>query len=291
MTATLDRPPAEPAAEPPNRSRRTVAIASVVVLAVLALGIGLAASFGSSSSSNSSNSSSNAMHSYYRSMMGRFGNNTMMGGGSMMAGNAPGYGWMMGGTAAPGWMHGGSLPGYMMGSGTDPGQVMGQLFADAPGARVSAADAARLGNAVPAGATIDRAANTITFRASPVHVTVVASPPGGPDETFRIARLVNPTIAVPRDAAVTIDLINADPDTAHGIVITDTGTASSVMPMMTAGPAFPDAALWFLGNPTAAGVHEGTLTFAASAPGTYQYLCPVPGHAAKGMVGSFVVQP
>jgi uncharacterized cupredoxin-like copper-binding protein len=33
-------------------------------------------------------------------------------------------------------------------------------------------------------------------------------------------------------------------------------------------------------------MHGGTMTFTA---GTYQYLCPVPGHAQKGMVGMFGV--
>ncbi len=59
--------------------------------------------------------------------------------------------------------------------------------------------------------------------------------------------------------------------------------------MMTAAPAFADAALWFLGNPTATGMHTGTLTFTATQPGTYHYLCPVPGHARKGMAGTFAV--
>ena len=59
--------------------------------------------------------------------------------------------------------------------------------------------------------------------------------------------------------------------------------------MMTASPAFNGAALWFLGNPTAAGMHEATRSFTASTPGHYAYLCPVPGHAQKGMTGSFTV--
>jgi nitrite reductase (NO-forming) len=33
-----------------------------------------------------------------------------------------------------------------------------------------------------------------------------------------------------------------------------------------------------------------TFTFTAPPPGTYQILCTVPGHAAGGMVGTFVVQ-
>ena len=55
--------------------------------------------------------------------------------------------------------------------------------------------------------------------------------------------------------------------------------------MMTAIPAFTGAALWFLGSPTAAGMHAGILTFNA----TYHYLCPVPSHARKGMTGTFTV--
>jgi len=47
--------------------------------------------------------------------------------------------------------------------------------------------------------------------------------------------------------------------------------------------------MWFLGDPTAAGMHVGTLTFTTANPGTYHYLCPVPGHAQKGMVGLLIV--
>lgn len=47
-------------------------------------------------------------------------------------------------------------------------------------------------------------------------------------------------------------VINADPDTAHGLVITASQATSSWMPMMTARPAFTGSALWFLGNPTTA---------------------------------------
>jgi plastocyanin len=59
--------------------------------------------------------------------------------------------------------------------------------------------------------------------------------------------------------------------------------------MITASPAFAGAAVWFLGDPTAAGMHAGTLTFTASKAGTYRYLCPVPGQARAGMAGTFVV--
>jgi rusticyanin len=230
-------------------------------------------------------------YAYYQTMMkGLYGGGTMMGGGSyawMMG--ASGYQWMMGGTAAPPWMRGQALPGFMMGSSSDPGQVMGSLFANSPGPRVSAARAAKLGSQVPAGATLDRAANTITFTGTSVRLTVLASPAGGPDETFRIAGLTDPAITVPSGAEVSIEVINADPDTAHGLVIAADGNTTSPMPMVTARPAFPGSAVWFLGTPTSAGMHAATLGFTATTAGSYRYLCPVPGHAQKGMTGMFTV--
>jgi plastocyanin len=45
----------------------------------------------------------------------------------------------------------------------------------------------------------------------------------------------------------------------------------------------------FGGPYTSAGMHAATLTFTAAAPGTYRYLCPVPGHARNGMTGLFTV--
>jgi rusticyanin len=292
-----------------TRKRNTL-LAGVAVLAAASLGTGVAvAASGSSAQSPAPAAASAAAYtapsySWYQSMMsGYYGNRTGRG---MMGGTAYGsYGWMMsragyqwmtgGGTASPAWMAGGTLPAAMMSTGmmggsTDPGKVMGTLFAGAPGPRVSAAQAAVLGSQAPAGAQVSRAANTITFTTATVRLAIVASPSGGPDETFRIAGLVNPRIIVPAGARVTIQLVNADPDTAHGLVITASAANASWMPMMTARPAFTGSARWFLGNPTSAGLHEGTLAFTAATPGTYHYLCPVPGHAQKGMTGTLTVR-
>jgi rusticyanin len=237
-----------------------------------------------------------AAYSYYRSMMGRLysgspGFSGMMGGTSsrswMMGG--PGYRWMTGGPGAPAWMRGRALPGFMTGSASDPGKIMGALFAGAPGARVSPALAARLGRHLPAGATASNAQDRITFSGTTVRLVVLASPAGGPDGAFRIAGMVNPAIVVKTGTRVSVEVINSDPDTAHGLVVTASGARSSRMPMMTASPAFAGSAVWFLGNPSSAGMHAATLTFTASTPGTYRYLCPVPGHAQEGMTGTFIV--
>ena len=294
--------------------KRISVLAGVAVLAAVGLGTGVAIAAGGSpgqpaaatspaaaaapaspaAPAGPAASSSGPGYSWYQSMMsGYYG-----GGGGMMGGSSygwmmsrAGYQWMTGGTGAPGWMRGQDLPAFMMrgAAGTDPGTVMGTLFASAPGPRVSPAEAQRLGSQVPAGASIDQAARTISFTTVNVNLVVLASP-SMPAESFRIAGMTNPSISVPAGAHVTIELINADEDMAHGLVITSAGPASSWMPMMTASPAFPGSALWFLGKPTTAGMHARTLTFTAAQPGSYQYLCPVPGHARDGMAGAFTVR-
>jgi len=271
-----------------SRRRSTMITGAVVVAAAAGVGVGVAVAAGSGSSSSpmmGTEGTGGSMNSYYQSMMKNYQ------GGSMMGGSTGGvsYGWMMGGASAPGWMSGGALPASMMGASTDAGEVMGRLFADAPGPRVSAAEATSLGNDVPAGSTVDRARDRITFSGATDHLVVLASPSGGADETFRAAGLVDPTITVKSGARVTIEVVNADSGGAQGLVVTASGSASSEMPMMTAVPAFGGSAVWFLGNPTSAGMHVGTLTFTAGKSGTYQYLCPVPGHARGGMAGTFAV--
>ncbi len=272
--------------------RRSRLLAAAVVVAVLAgaLGTTLVLALGRPMPSLSSTSQSD--YTYYRSMMGRFdaGGSPMMGGGSAWLTGQGGYIWMMGsGSLAPEWQMGQPLPGFMMGSGSDMGQVMGRLFADAPGPRVSPAAAAALGARVPAGATVHRSDNQLTFSGRRVAFAVLASP-SMPAENFRVAGLTDPTIVVPRDARVTIDVVNADEDMAHGLVITSKGTsAAPYLPMTTAALAFRGAAVWFLGHPTSAGMHEATMTFTASTAGSYRYVCPVPGHAQEGMTGAFVV--
>ena len=300
MTATTARTPQPAPGLGRPRRHRTLALVAAGTMAAAGLGVGLAVGLGGGRSH-----AAGSTYSYYRSVMAGYG----VGPGSMMgapgsygpAGGVPGYGWMMGGTGAPGWMTGGSLPGYMSGGtgaggtgpgGTgataDPGSIMGSLLAGAPGPRVSASDAARLGTEVPAGARVDRAANRIIFTGATVHLTVEASPTM-PAENFRIAGLTDPTVVVPTGARVTIELINADGDMAHGLVVTAAGTAATWMPMAAAAPAFPGAAVWFLGDATAAGMHRADITFTASTPGSYRYLCPIPGHAQEGMVGTFTV--
>lgn len=86
---------------------------------------------------------------------------------------------------------------------------------------------------------------------------------------FRIAGLVDPTIAVKPEPRVKMEVINADKATSHGMVVTASKANSSWMPMMTANPAFGGSAVWFLGEPTSADMHASTISFTASAHGSY----------------------
>ena len=153
---------------------------------------------------------------------------------------------------------------------------------------VSTAQTKTLSNQVPAGASIDRATHTITFTDSTVSFTVTAIPSYGPDMTFGIAGMNNPTVIVPKDARVTVQFINADTDEAHGWIVT------AHEPPFTFGqtviPAITGAFAGVLGDPTAAGNGAETITFQASTAGNYQYVCPMPGHAQMGMHGAFVVR-
>ncbi len=265
MPITPDNgPPADGPPHAPRRRWRLVAVFAAAALVVAGLGTALAVHLGGASSPAAGFRSS--AYRNYRT----------------------GEDWMLGDATAPGWMRGESLPGFMTGAGDDPGTVMGGLFADAPGPRVSSARARALGGTVPPGATADRSANRLTFTSASVHLVVLASP-SMPAESFYVAGMTNPTIVVPEGARVSIELVNSDSDMAHGLVVTESGAGSSWMPMMTASPLFAGAALWFLGESTPAGMHEGTLAFTAAAAGTYEYVCPVPGHAEEGMAGTFVV--
>ena len=50
-----------------------------------------------------------------------------------------------------------------------------------------------------------------------------------------------------------------------------------------------DSAIAAATNPLKPG-ESGSTTFTAGAPGTYYYICTVPGHALQGMMGSFLVE-
>lgn len=172
-------------------------------------------------------------------------------------------------------------------SRVDLGQIWGRAFAGRAAQHESLGRTEAEANQVPAGATVDRAANQIRFMTRDAAMTVVANPPNGRDMAFRIAGMENPTIEVARGARVEIRFVNGDSDSAHGWLLLD--------PVVQVGRevhgprAFAGAYAPMLGDPTSAGQPVETISFRATRDGVYRYECPVPGHAAMGMQGSFVV--
>jgi rusticyanin len=182
---------------------------------------------------------------------------------------------------------GGYGPG-MMGGGYGPGMMDGGSGPGAVGASVSPATAEQLGRATPSGATVDRAANTVTFTATQVRLAVLGAPSDGPDETFRVAGMTNPTIIVPAGARVTVEFVNADAGMQHDWLVTSSRPPFGSLGMMGM-PVAMGAATATLPEASSTTMPATTITFDAASPGQYTYLCSVPGHAAAGMYGPFLV--
>lgn len=195
----------------------------------------------------------------------------------------------MGNSASPGPAGAGASAGFASATLADriAKQAGTRLSGLAP-QTVSTGRTKTLSEQVPTGASINRSTRTITFSGSSVAFTVVAIAPFGPDMTFGIAGMTNPTIIVAKGAQVTVQFINADADEAHGWIVT------THEPPFTFGqtviPAIAGAYAGVLGDPTAAGNGAESITFLAGSAGTYQYLCPMPGHAQMGMHGGFIVR-
>jgi len=187
---------------------------------------------------------------------------------------------------ATGYNHIGTWSGMTRG---DPGQMMGQMMSGTAPEYVGQAQARSLGEQIPTGATINKAHNRLILHGQNVHLVVLASPEGGPDMAFRIAGLTNPVVAVPTGAAVTVQFINGDTDTSHGWELANRQESFAYMPMMGSSLALPGSSAMPLGIPSKDGWPAETISFSVNSPGTYTYLCPVPGHAQKGMHGEFLV--
>lgn len=139
-------------------------------------------------------------------------------------------------------------------------------------------------------ATIDSATNTITYHTRQVQLVALGSPEGQRDMTWNIEGRVNPTVVVPRGARVTVHFFNADADHQHGWELTTTPPPYRLMAMMYAAVARPGAFAMPVRATGSSHWFGRTLHFTAITAGTFYYLCPVPGHAQRGMYGKLVVR-
>jgi len=90
----------------------------------------------------------------------------------------------------------------------------------------------------------------------------------------------NPDVTVSSGDEVTITTVNAGMSFHSFGVVSNPDDFNSVI---------FDSAIAAATNPLKPG-ESGSTTFIAGAPGTYYYICTVPGHALQGMQGSFIVE-
>jgi rusticyanin len=208
------------------------------------------------------------------SAFGAAGASRYTGGGAVMGGG--------------GWANGGT--GEMMGGGATVGGKASGSSMMGRGDTVSAGAVSSLVGRGEQGATVDTAANTVTYAGRSVTLVALASPHGKPNMTWEIDGLVNPTLTVAPEAQVTVMLVNTDWGYMHGFELTTTPPPYPEMAMAGVSDTF------FLmplpprteKDPATASYYTRSASFTA-ATGTYHYLCPVPGHAAAGMFGTLVV--
>ena len=90
----------------------------------------------------------------------------------------------------------------------------------------------------------------------------------------------NPEIRVKSGDEVTVTVTNAGVSFHSFGVVSNPDDFNSVI---------FDSAINSASSPLKAG-ESGSVTFMAGAPGTYYYICTVPGHSLQGMQGSFIVE-
>ncbi len=210
------------------------------------------------------------------------GVSAMMGGSG--AGSASGFGGMMAS----------AMNQYMGNTHAVMGDVRsgtGGMMGAASGSVWTSAHVAALVQQSEQGVTIDRATNTITYHGTHDLLVPLAAPAALhlPGMQWEIDGLINPTVVVPRGAQVTVDLVNADQGYMHGFEVTNAAPPFQEMAMMQGSGAFPGSFVMPILPETSQGQYHRSTQFTAATAGTYHYICPVPGHAAHGMAGTFVV--
>ncbi len=142
------------------------------------------------------------------------------------------------------------------------------------------------------GVKINHSTNTIVYSSSKVSLVPLAAPAALhiPGMQWEIDGLINPTIVVPKGASVNVNLINADKGYMHGFEVINASPPFSQMAMRQGPRAFASSFIMPIPPENTLGQFSSSSTqFRAVSKGTYYYICPVPGHAALGMAGKFIV--
>ena len=167
----------------------------------------------------------------------------------------------------------------------------GGVFSENSSITLNASSLSELETVPSTGVIVDAKTNTVKFTGSKIIIPIIASPENGPMYSFGIYGLVNPTIVVRRSTEVRLLFVNGDNDMYHGVVVTAGAPPYPYMGMMMFdNPAFGNSFVPPL-PPESSGKYTGaSAIFDASQAGSFYYICQVPGHAADGMYGRFLVE-
>ncbi len=191
------------------------------------------------------------------------------------------------------WTQGQTAVGRMGAAGAGYGGMMGAWGAGGEAAATGLINNVRLAALVDqgkAGASIDARTDTVSYAGRAATIVALASPHGQPNMTWEIDGLVNPTVVVRSGTPVTVDLVNTDWGYRHGFDLTTTPPPYPRMAMMGISTEFLLMPLPERTSKNLAASEYYTRSGTVSlSPGTYYYLCPVPGHVQQGMHGTFQV--
>ena len=131
----------------------------------------------------------------------------------------------------------------------------------------------------------NRQDNSLSTRVKGKYELLALAGPKGKMMSFQIETLTNPEIRLPAGSELTLDVVNVDDDMVHDLYLT---TQAPPYPQAVPATAIGTAVL----KPYKGQQYSGSrLVIEATHAGTAYYVCTVPGHAKKGMVGKIVVTP
>ncbi len=206
---------------------------------------------------------------------------------------------MMGyGPPGPTGMMGGMMGGYHMMMGYYEGYAYGYLGS------TSIPQAVQAIRSVQPYARVFPQNDTIVFYSTQINLVVLSmghqralnltnyTPPisaHAQNNVFVIDGLINPTLIVPGESVLNIELINLDAGDFHNLAITPVPPPYPYysmmyirMDVMGMTPMIPPA------NYNGGEAYESSFTMYLQ-PGTYYYVCEYPGHAEMGMYGEIMV--
>jgi len=186
---------------------------------------------------------------------------------------------------------GGAMAGVGMAGGRE---MMGGGSEIASGASGGLVPATRM-KALAANArrTVQENGSTLTYRSHRVTLVALGAPGSRPGMYWQLDGIDGPrgpTVSVPGRAVITVDFADGDPGHPHGFELTTAAPPYPRMAMMAGRIAAPGAFIMAVPAPDGNLWYAATISFPAPPAGTYYIVCPVPGHAQRGMWAKLVVR-